>query len=80
MQQQGRIATLELEYKDFLENQALALSRFTAGLSPLLEALNQEWNYLNVEYEWIEANQVLSESLIALYKSLGGEWECFGTL
>lgn len=79
LQQQTKISTLELEYRDFEETYLLALSRFQSGLSPVSEALLQEWYYLGVEYEWIEANQVLSEGLIAIYKSLGGDWECTST-
>jgi NodT family efflux transporter outer membrane factor (OMF) lipoprotein len=79
LQQQVKITTLDLEVHDFFESYQLALSRFQSGLSPLSEALLQEWYYLGVEYEWIEANQVLSEGLIAIYKSLGGDWECSST-
>jgi multidrug efflux system outer membrane protein len=79
LQQQTKITTLECAYKDLEECYLLALSRFQSGLSPLSEALVLEWNYLGVEYEWIDANQVLSEGLIAIYKSLGGDWECSST-
>ncbi len=79
LQQQTKITTLECAYKDLEECYLLALSRFQSGLSPLSEALLLEWNYLGVEYEWIDANQVLSEGLIAIYKSLGGDWECSST-
>lgn len=79
MRQEVKILTLESEVKDLKENAHFAQNRFDAGLSPFIEALKQELNVLAVDYEIIVGNQILSESLIALYKSLGGDWECSTT-
>jgi len=79
MKQEVKILALESEVKDLKENVHLAQDRFDAGLSPFIEALKQELNVLAVDFEIIVGNQLLSESLIALYKSLGGDWECSTT-
>ncbi|MFZ4773562.1 MAG: efflux transporter outer membrane subunit [Chlamydiia bacterium] len=79
LKQELKLTSIELEYKDIYESYLLTDARFKAGLSPYGETLLAELNLLQIELEVTQSTQVLSESLIALYKSLGGDWECTNT-
>jgi outer membrane protein, multidrug efflux system len=47
-----------------------------SGLSSGLEVLKAQKEALVAEDQWIDSQMNLSRNLIALYKSLGGDWAC----
>lgn len=75
-EEQKRNANLTKEVE--ADRRALQLTRdqFQAGLideSPVLDALK---TLLNAENGLIQSSQALTSDLIAVYKALGGDWEC----
>ncbi len=73
-QKRNNYLTAEVE----AERRAMELTRdqYAAGLideSPVLDAMK---TLLNAENLAIQSEQALTSDLIALYKALGGDWEC----
>ena len=52
---------------------------YKAGLSSISEFFEAEASYLLAKQDLIDAQGSLSTDLIAIYKSLGGDWECSDT-
>jgi len=64
------------EYTDTLADQSyLAKLRYEGGVSSYLEVLDTERQYFQAELELAQAKGNLFQSLISLYKSLGGGWK-----
>lgn len=49
---------------------------FKAGLTNEMEVLQAQNNMLDKETECLQSEQALASDLVALYKALGGDWEC----
>jgi multidrug efflux system outer membrane protein len=49
---------------------------FKAGLVDKLQVLEAYKTFLNSENSLVQSQQALTSDLIALYKALGGDWEC----
>lgn len=58
-------------------NFALAQDLFQAGLNSYYDALEKKRVLLLAEDDLVDSSQALATNLIAAYKALGGEWECF---
>jgi NodT family efflux transporter outer membrane factor (OMF) lipoprotein len=54
-------------------------SLFRAGLSSFTDVLDAEREWLAARQILVSSEQALSVDLMAVYKSLGGEWECSST-
>jgi outer membrane protein, multidrug efflux system len=57
----------------------LTLSLYRAGLTPYTQVLEAEENWYTAALNQIGSQQALAIDLIALYKALGGGWECCST-
>jgi NodT family efflux transporter outer membrane factor (OMF) lipoprotein len=82
------VAYFEEQKRNFsLADQAAATKRslylnevlFKAGLVAESAVLAAEINYINSETSLVQSAQALTSDLVALYKALGGEWECSST-
>ncbi|MBS0628008.1 MAG: TolC family protein, partial [Verrucomicrobia bacterium] len=49
---------------------------FKAGLVDEIQVLQAQDSLLDKENECLQSEQALASNLIALYKALGGDWEC----
>jgi len=64
------------EYTDTLADQSyLAKLRYEGGVSSYLEVLDTERQFFQAELELAQAKGNVFQSLISLYKSLGGGWQ-----
>lgn len=54
----------------------LALDLFQAGLSSELNVITARQQLLDSEIQQVDSEEALTSNLIALYKALGGNWEC----
>ena len=52
---------------------------FKAGLTDEMEVLQAQNNMLDKETACLQSEQALASDLVALYKALGGDWECLPT-
>jgi len=68
---------LEIQQKqvEALRNYAhIARMRYDNGYTSYIEVLDAERNLFNAELSVIQTKTALIKSIIALYKSMGGEW------
>jgi NodT family efflux transporter outer membrane factor (OMF) lipoprotein len=79
IKQQVRLQSLDFEYKDNFQKFLFSSDRFQAGIDTFQDTLQAKLVTLSNDETIIVAQQVLAENLIALYKSLGGDWECSAT-
>ncbi|MES2200186.1 MAG: efflux transporter outer membrane subunit [Chlamydiota bacterium] len=52
---------------------------FTSGLVDEMQVLQAQSDMLDKENECLQSEQALASDLVALYKALGGDWECSAT-
>ncbi|MES2273813.1 MAG: efflux transporter outer membrane subunit [Chlamydiota bacterium] len=74
-----RLQNLKNQVSALKESRDLTEALFKAGLSSLSTLFDAEEQVLLAELEEILSEQTLSEDLISIYKSLGGEWSCSST-
>lgn len=51
-----------------------------AGLASELQVLQTYTQVLDAEISWIQSSEAKLSDLVALYKAMGGDWECLSTL
>jgi NodT family efflux transporter outer membrane factor (OMF) lipoprotein len=78
-QEERRLEALASQTLDLKQSRDLTLSLYQAGLVSLSDLLAAEREILTAEQTLISSTQTLSVDLMAVYKSLGGEWECSTT-
>ncbi len=69
-----QLLILAEKYKQAFQQERLNKYKFKAGLTNMLNVLNARSNLINVALEIAQASQNLSNSLVGLYKALGGGW------
>lgn len=69
-----QVALIHKKVHQALKQKNATRELFVSGLSSELDALVAEKNYVDTELELIDYEQLLSISLIAVYKALGGGW------
>lgn len=74
-----RLLELEFRIEDLARSRDLAKIKYEAGLDSLSGYLNAEQRLLLAEQSYISSESTLSENLMTVYKSLGGEWSCCTT-
>jgi outer membrane protein TolC len=52
----------------------IARSQYTNGLVPFINVLSAEMTLLNVEDQLAQSRGALAQSLVSVYKALGGGW------
>ncbi len=72
--EERRLKKLEEQLSDVKMSRDLIYALYKAGLRSLTELLDAEEQILNVEQTVVLSQQTLSQDLISVYKSLGGEW------
>ena len=78
-EEQIRLDRLGAQIDSLRESRDLTAALFKAGLRSLTELLDAEQQVLLATQTFISSEQALSEALIAVYKSLGGDWPCYAT-
>ena len=78
-QEEARLNELAAQTGDLKQSRDLTLSLYQAGLVSLSDLLAAEEQVLTAEQTLISSAQSLSVDLMAVYKSLGGEWTCSNT-
>lgn len=77
--QQKRLKELRAQVKHLKESRDLTAAKYAAGLDSYTNLLDLEQQVLFAEQTLVSTEQSLSESLMAVYKSLGGDWSCSTT-
>jgi multidrug efflux system outer membrane protein len=67
---------LENEVQSALKSYGLYEDLYQSGLASYEQVLSSRKTLLNARNSFAQSAQALSTNLIALYKALGGEWEC----
>lgn len=75
-EEQKRQSAFYLQTKADYRALQLLKDRFESGLSSHQEVLQAYRKWLDSESTLIDSKQALTTDLIALYKALGGDWEC----
>lgn len=73
--EEARLTSLQQQVDDLKQSRDLVKARYEAGLDSLSSLLDAEQQVLLIEQNVIASEQALSEDLIAIYKTLGGDWE-----
>jgi NodT family efflux transporter outer membrane factor (OMF) lipoprotein len=79
MEEEKRLNDLENQVLDLIQSRDLTRALYQAGLRSLTDYLDAEEQVLLAEQSFISSQQFLSADLIAIYKSLGGDWTCSNT-
>jgi NodT family efflux transporter outer membrane factor (OMF) lipoprotein len=61
--------------RSLLEAYELTEQEFSAGIVQMQTVLQAEQNYINAQIALVERTGTVSQNLVLLYKSLGGDWE-----
>ncbi len=77
--EEARLASLGAQVESLKLSRDLIYVKYNAGLVSLSEALDAEQQTLLAEQAALTSEQTLSENLMAVYKSLGGDWTCCST-
>ncbi len=77
--EEKRLQSLSLQAANLQAVSDRASSLYRAGLASFSDFLDAKQNWLASEQERVKSEQSLSLYLVAVYKSLGGEWECCST-
>lgn len=77
--EEARLASLGAQVESLKLSRDLVYVKYNAGLVSLSEALDAEQQTLFAEQSLLTSEQTLSENLMAVYKSLGGDWTCCST-
>lgn len=78
-EEQKRMADFEREVSANRRALELTEDLFAAGLFDELQVLSAIKTWIDSENHLIQSQQALTSNLIALYKALGGDWECFSS-
>ncbi len=76
VQDSVRLEEIERGVADIKEVRDLFYVLYKAGLSSVREFFQAEASYLLAQQDLADAQGALSTDLVAIYKSLGGDWEC----
>lgn len=68
------------EVDDYLEARNLAQTLYTSGLVDFLYVIDSQRDLYVSQIRLSESKELLSTNLVAIYKALGGGWECSSTL
>ena len=71
----NRLISIELR-RNYRKVRDLSFSRYTKGLTNMMEFLDRENDLINAEQNLVAKETQSLIDLIALYKSLGGGWQC----
>jgi NodT family efflux transporter outer membrane factor (OMF) lipoprotein len=74
-----RLKSLSNQIDDLTEARNLTKALYTAGLESYSSLLDAEQQLLFAEQTLLTSEENLAEFLIAIYKSLGGDWPCSTT-
>lgn len=74
--QKERLKNLEEQIDATLLLRSYALDQYMSGLVPFSEVVDAEKDLFTTQQEQVAAQEVLATTIVALYKSLGGGWEC----
>ena len=77
--EEARLGSLGAQVESLKLSRDLVYMKYNAGLVSLSEALDAEQQTLFAEQSLLTSEQTLSENLMAVYKSLGGDWTCCST-
>ena len=72
--EETRLNRLAAQISDLSQSRDLTAALYRAGLSSLSDLLAAEEQVLEAQQTYILSQQTLSTDLMAVYKSLGGEW------
>jgi NodT family efflux transporter outer membrane factor (OMF) lipoprotein len=78
-QEEKRREYLKMQVEDLGKSFALTADLYQAGLVSFTNFLDAEQQVLFAEQTWLSSEQTLSQNLMAVYKSLGGDWPCSTT-
>jgi multidrug efflux system outer membrane protein len=73
--EQTREKILETEVEQYHDAAALALTKYTRGLTNFLDVLEAQRSLYSAEDALVQSRTTLQTDLISLYKALGGGWE-----
>lgn len=71
-----RLEALTKEVNHYKQAQELALTLYTAGIVDFAYVLEIEKDLFLTQNIWAESKAQLLRNLVAIYKALGGGWEC----
>jgi NodT family efflux transporter outer membrane factor (OMF) lipoprotein len=77
--EEKRLRELSLQIVNLKKSRDLTEAKYRAGLDSYSSLLNAEQQVLYAQQTLISSEQSLSEDLMAVYKSLGGDWSCCTT-
>ena len=77
--EQQRLFRLEAQVEDLKRTRDLALIKYEAGLESMSTYLDAQAKLLIAVETTLQSEQALSQNLMRVYKSLGGEWSCCNT-
>ncbi len=77
--EERRLNQLKAQIDHLRTSRDLTAVKYQAGLDSYTDLLDAEQQVLFAEQTLISSEQSLSEYLMAVYKSLGGEWTCCAT-
>jgi len=78
--QEDSLANLGTALSASQKSVTLASQRYTRGLTDALNLIDAERQEVDIETQYITAQQNADEQFIALYKALGGGWENYQSL
>jgi len=78
--QQDRLASLDRALAAARLSTTLASDRYDRGLTDYLNVLDAERQQFALQQDYVFAQQVEAESLVGLYKALGGGWQPGATI
>ncbi len=72
---------IDFEHQVEANDRSLTLTKdlFQAGLVDESQVLTAWKTLIDSKNNWVQSQQALTSDLVALYKALGGEWECFSS-
>ncbi len=72
---QQRLAALELQLSQLQKAAALAMNRYTHGLTNFLDVLDAQRSLNTAEDSAVQSRAAVNIDLVSVYKALGGGWE-----